>query len=82
VLVDHQRSDDDTTPGGHRRRERQRAEIFCLLATKQLHRAADLAHEHLAEFADDHHVRHRVIAALDASADPHLQRRAGEFVAP
>ena len=44
-------------------------------------RETDLAHEHLAEFADDHHLRGSLTAALEASADPHLQRRAGEFVA-
>jgi hypothetical protein len=78
--VDPQRTDDDdTTPGGHSRRRRQQAEILRLLASQHLHRAADLAHEHLAEFPDDHHVQHSVIAALNTSADPHLQRRAGEF---
>jgi hypothetical protein len=35
---------------------------------------------HLAEFADDHHIRRIVPAALKASTDPHLTRRAGEFV--
>ena len=79
--MDPQRSDDDTSPGIHPRRQRQRSEILRLLAAQQLHHAADLAHEHLAEFADDHHIRRSLTAALEASADPHLQRRAGEFVA-
>ena len=79
--MDPQRSDDDTSPGINPRRQRQHAEILRLLAAQQLHRAADLAHEHLAEFADDHHIRRSVTAALRASADPSVQRRAGEFVA-
>ena len=81
ALVDPQRSDDDTASGTQPRRLRQQAEILRLLAAQQLHRAADLTHEHLAEFADDHHIRRTLTAALNASADPHLQRRAGEFVA-
>jgi hypothetical protein len=70
---------DDRSPGIQRRRHRQRAEILDLLAAQQLHRAADLAHEHLAEFADDDEVRRSTTTALGASADPHLRRRAGEF---
>ncbi len=77
--MDPQRSD-DSAPGTRRRRQRQQAEILRLLAAQQLHRAADLAHEHLAEFPDDHHVQRSVIAALNASADPQLERRAGEFL--
>jgi len=79
--VDPQPTDDDISPGTNPRRQRQHAEILRLLAAQQLHRAADLAHEHLAEFADDHHLRRSVTAALRASADPGVQRRAGEFVA-
>jgi hypothetical protein len=78
--VDPRRSDDDASPGIHVRRQRQQAEILRLLAAQGLHRAADLAHEHLAEFADDHHIRRCLTAALNASTDPQLQRRAGEFV--
>ena len=77
--MDPQRSD-DSAPCTRRRRQRQQAEILRLLAAQQLHRAADLAHEHLAEFADDHHVQRSVIAALNASADPQVERRAGEFL--
>ena len=81
-LVEPQPADDDTTPGIHPRRQRQQAEILRLLSRQQLHRAADLSHEHMAEFPDDHLVRRRVMAALNASADPRLRRRAGEFLAP
>jgi hypothetical protein len=72
---------DGTTPGIHCRRQRQHEEILRLLSAQELHRAADLAHEHLAELPDDH-VRLSVIAALDASEDPDLRRRASEFLAP
>jgi hypothetical protein len=63
------------------RRERQRAEILGLASTDHLHRAADLAHEHLSEFPDDRCVQHAVVAALDGSSDPDVRRRAGEFFA-
>ena len=74
-------SDDDTPPGVHPRRQRQQAEILRLLSRQQLHRAADLTHEHLAEFPNDDHVRRSVMAALDASSDPRLRRRARELLA-
>jgi len=74
--------DDETARGTRLRRQRQEAEILRLLSSPQLHRAADLTHEHMAEFPDDDHVRRRVIAALNASADPNLRRRADEFLAP
>ena len=80
-LVHPQPSDDDASAAIHHRRQRQQAEILRLLAAQQLHRAADLAHEHLAEFADDHQVRGSLTAALNASADSHVQRRASEFIA-
>jgi hypothetical protein len=63
------------------RDRRQQAQIFRLVSERELHRAADLSHVHLAEFPDDDHVRRSVMAALGASADPHLRRRAGEFLA-
>jgi len=74
-------SDDGATPDRDRRRQRQHAEILRLLSTQQLHRAADLTHEHLAELPDDD-VRLSVIAALDASEDPDLRRRVSEFRSP
>ncbi len=61
---------------------RQRAEIAALLACGRLHRAADLAHEHLAGFPEDAALRGSVIAALVASDDRRLHRRAEEFTGP
>jgi hypothetical protein len=58
------------------RRRRHRDELASLLGCGQLHRAADLAMEHLSEFPDDVAVRVAVTAALLASDDPHLCRRA------
>jgi hypothetical protein len=82
LVEPHPSDDDDATPGIDPRRRRQQAEILRLVVTQQLHRAADLSHEHLAEFPGDYHIRRNVMAALDASADPHLRRRSGEFLAP
>jgi hypothetical protein len=79
-LMDPRRSDEDTSSAIGSRRQRQQAEILRLLAAQQVSRAADLAHEHLAEFPDDDHLRSSGAAALNASTDPHLQRRSREFV--
>jgi hypothetical protein len=80
--VDPQRSDRPTPKPLTTRGERQRAEILALVAKEQLQRAADLAHEHLAEFPDDRCVRSAVATALDATADPDLRRRAAELPPP
>jgi hypothetical protein len=77
--VDPRPLNDDSLQRVPLRRERQRVEILDLVADHQLHRAADLAHEHLAEFPGDWCVRCAVVAALDSSADPQLRRRAGEL---
>jgi hypothetical protein len=74
--------DDEPTHIAHLRRLRQQAEIRRLVARQQLHRAADLTHEHMAEFPDDDDVRRDVIAALDISADLCTRRRSGEFHPP
>jgi len=76
------RPPDDDLPRAQRRRERQRAEIYGLVAGRDLHRAADLAHEHLAEFPDDHCIRCAVAYALDTSSDPRLRWRTDEFSRP
>jgi hypothetical protein len=61
------------------RRERQRATILRLLGAHELRRAADLAHEHLAEFPDEPTLRRAVTKALFGSTDPALRCRADEF---
>jgi hypothetical protein len=61
------------------RRRRQHDEICASISAGQMHRAADLAHEHLAEFPDDHTVRSTLLAALEHAADQRLQRRRSEF---
>jgi len=61
------------------RRDRQRAVIGRLLDAHQLSRAADLAHEHLAEFPGDDALRRTVVSALLASPDPYLHRRAAQL---
>jgi hypothetical protein len=63
------------------RRDRQRAEIERLVGDGHLGRAADLAHEHLADFRDDRRVRTVVADALAVSAEPVLRARASEFTA-
>jgi hypothetical protein len=62
-----------------RRRDRQRVEIIALISHDQLPRAADLAHEHLAEFPDDRMVRTAIVEALDHSGQHALRRRVDEF---
>jgi hypothetical protein len=62
-----------------RRQDRQRAEILRAIDQQHVHRAADLAHEHLAEFPEDHVVREHVLDAVMASPDRRLRNRAGEF---
>jgi hypothetical protein len=64
------------------RRVRQRAEILGSIDAGRLHRAADLAHEHLAEFPRDRSIRVAVVAALEHCADEHVRRRAHEFTPP
>jgi len=81
-LVEPQPPEDDTASPIDSRRRRQQAEILQLVSRQELHRAADLSHEHLADFPDDDHVRHSITAALNASADPQTRRRAREFRAP
>lgn len=66
-------------PDACRRQDRQRAEILRAIDQHLLHRAADLAHEHLAEFTDDHVVREHLLDALVRSPDRRLQGRAREF---
>lgn len=61
------------------RSDRQRAEIARLIRDGHLHRAADLGHEHLAEHPNDQRIRSAIVAALETSADRHMQRRALEF---
>lgn len=61
------------------RRRRHRDELASLLRLGELHRAVDLAMEHLSEFPDDDAVRTAVIATLIASDDPHLRRRAAHL---
>ena len=62
------------------RRDRQSAEIITLISARRLDRAADLAHEHLAEFPCDGAIRSAVVVALDTSPDHRLRRRVTEFV--
>jgi hypothetical protein len=62
------------------RRDRQRAELAALLAEGALERAADLAHDHLADFPDDAGTRAAVAAALAGSGDDRLAARAAELV--
>jgi hypothetical protein len=66
----------DPTPT---REDRQRAEILDSIEAGRLQHAADLAHEHLAEFPHDRSVRSVVTAALDRSPNQHVRRRASEF---
>jgi hypothetical protein len=61
------------------RRDRQRAEILGSVDAGRLQHAADLAHEHLAEFPSDRSIRSAVTAALERSTDERVRRRAGEF---
>jgi hypothetical protein len=61
------------------RKRRQHDEICTSIAGGRLHHAADLAHEHLAEFTDDDTIRTVLLAALDESPDPQLRRRRSEF---
>jgi len=61
------------------REDRQRAEILDGIEAGRLQHAADLAHEHLAEFPHDQAVRSAITAALDQSPDQPVRRRAGEF---
>ncbi|HWM18751.1 MAG TPA: hypothetical protein VNO51_03635 [Ilumatobacteraceae bacterium] len=64
------------------RQDRQKAEILDSIDAGRLQHAADLAHEHLAEFPDDRSVRSAITAALQRSPDDHVRRRANEFVQP
>src|SRR5262245_58675290 len=68
----------DLTVAAHRCL-RQREELARLIDAARLQRAADLAHEHLAEFADDHLARGFIVRALAASHDDQVRRRADEF---
>jgi hypothetical protein len=61
------------------RQRRQHDEICAGISDGRLHRAADLAHEHLAEFPNDHTIRTAVIEALEQSPDRQLRRRRSEF---
>ena len=61
------------------RQDRQRAEILDSIEAGRLQHAADLAHEHLAEFPRDRSVRAAVTAALEHSPDAHIRRRVDEF---
>ena len=61
------------------RADRQRAEILHSIEAGRLQHAADLAHEHLAEFPGDRSVRSAITAALDQSPDQHVRRRVAEF---
>jgi hypothetical protein len=79
--VEPERPDDVTRAAPVSRRDRQRAEIERLVGGGHLGRAADLAHEHLADFRDDQRVRTVVVNALAASAEPVLRTRASEFTA-
>ena len=65
-----------------RRRDRQRVEIIALISHDQLQRAADLAHEHLAEFPDDGSVRTAIVEALNRNGQHTLRRRVDEFAGP
>ena len=70
---------DEPTPT---RQDRQKAEILDSIDAGRLQHAADLAHEHLAEFPGDRSVRSAVEAALERSPDDHVRRRASEFKPP
>jgi hypothetical protein len=61
------------------RKRRQHDEICTSIADGRLHHAADLAHEHLAEFPDDHAIRTALLAALEHSSEAHVRRRSTEF---
>jgi hypothetical protein len=61
------------------RRDRQRAEILASVVAGRLHRAVDLAHEHLVEFPCDRTVYSAVVAALERCADERVRRRVAEF---
>jgi hypothetical protein len=58
---------------------RQRDEICRSISSDHLHHAADLAHEHLAEFPDDRTIRTLLLDALAHSTDDHVRRRCREF---
>jgi hypothetical protein len=77
--VDVQRSGDDLPPPVRSRRERQRAEIARLIDEGHLDRAADLAHEHLAEFPHDDSLRSAIVTALDSSPDHRVRSRSREL---
>jgi hypothetical protein len=79
--VDAERSEDVARPRPASRRDRQRAEIERLVGAGHLAHAADLAHEHLAEFRDDGGIRIAVVAALAASRESVLRARVREFTA-
>jgi hypothetical protein len=64
------------------RQDRQRAEILDSIDAGRLQHAADLAHEHLAEFPRDRSVLAVVTAALERSPDVHVRRRIREFEPP
>jgi hypothetical protein len=75
----HQLPPDDPSRTECERQRRQYDEICAVISTGLLHHAADLAHEHLAEFPDDHAVRSVVLDALDRSTDERHRRRRSEF---
>jgi hypothetical protein len=61
------------------RQDRQRVEVLASVDAGRLHRAADLAHEHLAEFPSDRSVLLAVVTALERCTDERVRRRVGEF---
>ncbi|HEX4981008.1 MAG TPA: hypothetical protein VFV63_04885 [Ilumatobacteraceae bacterium] len=61
------------------RQRRQRAEILASVDAGHLHRAADLAHEHLAEVPNDRAVLLAVVTALERCSDARIRRRVAEF---
>jgi hypothetical protein len=75
----HHRQPDDLVNAECERRRRQHDEICASISAEHLHHAADLAHEHLAEFPDDHEVLSVLLDALERAADPRLRRRSSEF---
>jgi hypothetical protein len=77
--VEPEASPPEDCPDACRRQDRQRAEILRAIDQQLLDRAADLAHEHLAEFSEDHVVRRQLLGALMRAPDRRLRRRAREF---